>query len=83
MCIENIRTGNVSLVIIAEDASPSTIEKFKYITEECNTKMILYGQKDELSRAIGKDNKVVFVIMDDGFSNRILELVKESKGANI
>ena len=45
--------------------------------------MILYGQKDELSRAIGKDNKVVFVIMDDGFSNRILELVKESKGANI
>ena len=71
------------MVIIAEDASPSTIEKFKYITEECNTKMILYGQKDELSRAIGKDNKVVFVIMDDGFSNKILELVKESKGANI
>ena len=71
------------MVIVAEDASPSTVEKFKYITEECNTKMILLGQKDELSRAIGKDNKVVFVIMDDGFSNRILELVKESKGANI
>ena len=83
MCIENIRTGKVTLVIVAEDASPSTIEKFEYITRECNTKMILYGQKDEISRAIGKENKVVFAIMDDGFSNRILELVKESKGENI
>lgn len=71
------------MVIIAEDASPSTIEKFEFITKECNTKMILYGQKDELSSAIGKENKVVFAIMDDGFSNKILELVKESKGANI
>lgn len=44
--------------------------------------MILYGQKDELSAAIGKDNKVIFAIMDEGFSNKILELVKESKGAN-
>lgn len=71
------------MVIIAEDASPSTIEKFEFITKECNTKMILYGQKDELSSAIGKENKVVFAITDDGFSNKILELVKESKGANI
>lgn len=71
------------MVIIAEDASPSTIEKFEFITKECNTKMILYGQKDELSSAIGKENKVVFAITDDGFSNKILELVKELKGANI
>lgn len=45
--------------------------------------MILYGLKDELSAAIGKENKVVFAIMDEGFSKKIIELVKESKGANI
>lgn len=83
VCIDNIKSGNVYLVIIAEDASPSTIEKFKYITDECNTPMILYGLKDELSTAIGKDNKVIFAITDEGFSKRILELVKELKGANI
>ncbi len=69
-------------MIVAEDASPSTIEKFEFIVNEAGTKMILYGFKDELSNAIGKENKVVFAITDEGFSNRILELVNELKGAN-
>lgn len=80
-CIENIKKGKAFLIILSEDASQNTKEKFRRISEQHNTKIIEFGEKIYLSKSIGKVDKVVFAILDKGFSDKILQLLKELKGA--
>lgn len=81
VCIENIKKKNAQLIIIAEDAASNTLEKFEYFSKEYNVKLISYGRIDKLSNAVGKSGKAIFTILDIGFSNKIIELIEESKGA--
>ena len=81
VCIENIKKGSAFLIIVAEDASPKTLEKFEYFSKEYDIKLVVCGEIDGLSKAIGKDNKAIFTILDEGFSKKIIELVEELKGA--
>lgn len=81
VCIENIKKGSAFLIIIAEDTSSKTLEKFEYLSKEYDVKLIVYGKIDDLSKAIGKDNKAILTILDEGFSKKIIELVEELKGA--
>lgn len=69
-------------MIISEDASQNMKEKFDRLSREWNSELIYFGKKDNLSSAIGKENKAVFAIIDEGFANNILKLIKELKGAN-
>ena len=80
-CIESIKNCNSYLVIVAENASLNTKEKIKNIATEYKTEIVFFGEKDILSKSIGKSEKVIFSITDSGFANRILQLIKESKEA--
>ncbi len=80
VCVENIKKKNAFLIIIAEDASPNTKEKIIYIANEYGVEVLEYGNKFDLSTAIGKREKVVVAILDNGFGSKITQLVKESKG---
>ncbi|MCF6093191.1 YlxQ family RNA-binding protein [Microaerobacter geothermalis] len=74
LVLRNIRNGRVKLVLIAKDASYNTIKKF---TDKCSSYHIPYLlilSREELGKAIGKPNRVIIGIMDDGFSKRIKEL---------
>ena len=69
--LKSIRQKKVDFVIIAEDASDNT--KKKYI-DKCTYYHIDYcvmGQSEELSQAIGKNNRVALGILDKGFANKI------------
>ena len=69
--IEHIRKRLVYFVIICEDASDNTKKK---IIDKCNYYHIDYCialYSDDLSLAIGKDNRVAIGIMDKGFADKI------------
>ena len=81
MCEEKIKYRKVSMLIVAEDASENTKEKFNGL---CGKKVLYkeFGKIDKISHYIGKENKAVLGILDDGFSKKINELVDSLKGAN-
>ena len=82
MCEEKTNYSKVRLLIVAKNAADNTKEKFKKLCEN-KTKYAEYGTIKDISHAIGKDNKAVIGIMDEGFSKKINELIEDSlKGAN-
>ena len=82
MVEEKVKYKQVSLLIIAEDASENTKEKFKRIANQSNLPLYMCGTIDELSLKIGKNNKAVLGIMDKNFAEKINKLFEELKGAN-
>ncbi len=70
---ENVMKKKVKLVIISEDSSERTKNKFIDICKKYNIPIITYGDIDSLSKAIGKSNKAILGIKDINFANSIQE----------
>lgn len=74
-CISSIEKNKVKLVIIAEDAADRTKNNFENI---CKKRGVLIKENmkiEELSKAIGKQNKAVIGITDVNFSNEMLKII--------
>ena len=74
-----IKNGSAMLVIIAEDASDNTRKLF---TDKCsfyNVPVRMYGQKEELGRAIGKDLRSSLGVCDAGLADTIIKRLKEEE----
>lgn len=68
-----IRSNKVALVIICEDASDNTKKKFSNKCEYYGIEYIIDGNSDDLSHAIGKDNRKVVGILNAKFAKKIIE----------
>lgn len=76
LVLKEIRSRKAHLVILAIDAAPN-VEK--NVTDKCKTykvSMIRYGLRHELGKAIGKAERVVLAITDQGLA----KLVRTSGG---
>ena len=82
MCEEKIKKSEARLLILAEDLSKNTKEKFIKLAEVYHVKHEEFGTIMDLSNSIGKTNKGVLTILDEGFANKISQMVKNFKGAN-
>lgn len=74
-----IKHGSAMLVIIAEDASDNTRKLF---TDKCsfyNVPVRMYGQKEELGRAIGKDLRSSLGVCDAGLADTIIKRLEEEE----
>jgi len=76
-CEKALRAGNAKLVIIAEDASDNTRKKFTNKAFYYKVPVVSNGGRDEISKAIGRDNRVVVVVTDSGFAGSLRELLAE------
>ncbi len=83
MCLDKIKYKKAKLVIVCEDASENTKTKFQKICEENKIPFFIFGNKFDLSRSIGKDNKTVFAILDSNFSKSIIKMLEDLRGATI
>ena len=73
--VENdIKRKKVYLVIIANDSPLRTKDKFKKIAEKYKIPIIIEGDIEELSKAIGKSNKAILGIEDINLSNEIQKM---------
>ncbi|MFZ5966545.1 MAG: L7Ae/L30e/S12e/Gadd45 family ribosomal protein [Bacillota bacterium] len=72
-CEISLKKNEVKLVIIASDASSNTKKKFLDMCKFRNIDIFTYSSKEKLSHAIGKVNRAVFGIKDEGFAKKIFE----------
>ena len=71
MVEERTNKKKVKLLIVAEDASQRTKDKFKKISEKEKVPIIIGEEIELLSKAIGKSNKAIIGIEDINLSNEI------------
>ncbi len=68
----SIREGSCELIILASDTAMNNKKKFVNSSKYYNIPMIEYSTKEELSRALGKENVVVVGISDKNFAKGII-----------
>ena len=68
---ENIVKHKVKLLIISEDSSERTKNKYINLSKKNNVPVIIDGDIESISKEIGKNNKAVIGIKDINFSNSI------------
>lgn len=78
--IEDIERHRVKLVIVAENASEKTKKNIKYICDKNETAILEFGNIDEISKTIGKNNKAIIGIKSKSLSKEIEKLIKENGG---
>ncbi len=69
-----IKKNKVNLIIVAQDSSERTKEKFNKLSEEYKIPIICIGQIQELSKAIGKENKAILGIEEINLSKEIQKI---------
>lgn len=69
--LKDIRSKNVFLVLIAEDASDNSKKKWSDKCTYYKIDYLIIGMSDDLSHAIGKENRVALGIKDKGFADKI------------
>ncbi len=69
-----IKKKKVYLVIVAENSSDRTKEKFEKSCKEYKIPIILEGEIEVLSKAIGKSNKAIIGIEDINLANEIQKI---------
>lgn len=69
-----IKKKKVYLVIVAEDSSNRTKDKFKSLCEEHGIPIIIEGEIEVLSKAIGKSNKAIIGIEDSNFASEMQKM---------
>lgn len=72
---ETVTKRKAKLVIVAIDSADRTKRNLVRVCEENNINIREYGNIEELSKCIGKQNKAVIAIKDTNFSNEILRLI--------
>lgn len=70
-CMECINKHKAKLVIISVDCSDKTKENFKYLCSKQNVPILEYETTNQLSNAIGKQNKAVICIKSKDISKEI------------
>ena len=69
-----VQKGKVYLIILAQDSSSRTKEKFQKISEKYNIPIIITQTIEELSKAIGKSNKAILGIEDINLASEIQKI---------
>lgn len=75
LVLKEIQRKRAKLVLIANDASLNTRKK---ITDKCEYYAIPYkmvADRYQLGAAIGKSERVIVAVMDEGFSKKLLTLL--------
>ena len=74
-CERALKSGKVSLVIVAEDASENTKKKFLDACKYRDVNIRIYGNKESLGKYTGKNVRSVIAIVEKNFSKRLLEML--------
>lgn len=76
MTEREVKSGRAALVILAEDSSENTRKKFCNMCEYYEVPIYIYGDKDTLGHAMGKEFRASLAILDEGFADGIQKQMK-------
>ncbi len=74
-----VKRGKACLVILASDASGNTRKHFSDMCAYRNIGLCVYGNKEELGHAIGKEMRANLAVTDKGFADAIRKRIEELK----
>lgn len=77
LVLKEIKSQKAKLVIISADASENTSKK---LTDKCTNYEIPFRfvpSRIQLGRAIGKDERVVVAVLEEGFAKKLTSLLAE------
>lgn len=74
-CLDMIAKKKIKLVIVAEDSSERTINNFKEKCEQNNIDFYIWGNKEDISKSIGKINKAVIGIKDKNLAGAVKKIL--------
>lgn len=69
-----IKGGKARLVIVSEEASQNTLKHFTDMCTYRSVPMRVFGSKEELGKATGKEMRASLAINDAGFADAIQKL---------
>ncbi|WP_342662637.1 YlxQ family RNA-binding protein [Halalkalibacillus halophilus] len=75
--VEAVRQNQAKLVLIASDASDNTKKKLSDKSTSYQVPYIVVEDRHTLSKAIGKDGRVAVAITDQGFANKLKQLLSD------
>lgn len=73
-----VKEGKASLVIVAEDASDNTKKLFLDKCDFYQVPVYIYGDKEQIGHAIGKELRASLAIVDTGFAKSIERELQKS-----
>lgn len=74
-CLDMINKRKIKLIILAEDSSERTIDNFKKRCKENNIPVYIFGDKESISKSIGKNNKAVLGIREKNLAEAIKKIL--------
>lgn len=75
--MSKIRSKEVYLVIVADDASVKTKKMYQDKCSFYHIPLVIYGSKEHLSSAMGKANNVAIGIENQKFAKKVYDQLKE------
>lgn len=72
----SVRNSKVKLLLISEDASDNTKKRFLNTADYYKVPVHIWGLKEQLGSNIGKSERAVIGICDDGFAKSIASLLQ-------
>ena len=70
---QSVKSFKAELVIVAADASDNTKKKFQNMCEFYEVPIYVYGDKESLGHAMGKENRAMLAVNDLGFAKSIIK----------
>lgn len=70
-CVLAVERKQAKLVILGDDLSENTKNKFRNLCKKSNIPFRIYSTAEELSNASGNEGKGVYAVIDQNFANVI------------
>lgn len=77
---EDGRSGRAFAIIIACDASARSIKTYTDMCKYYEIPYELYGSKESLGHAIGKEERSAIAVLEENFANNIISKIHSLKG---
>ncbi|WP_096199400.1 YlxQ family RNA-binding protein [Bacillus sp. FJAT-45350] len=77
LVLKDVKRNKTKLVLLSNDASEGTKKK---VTDKCTFYKVplrIIGTREELGRAIGKEERVVVGVIDAGFAKKLMTLIEQ------
>ena len=71
MTEKSVKEGRARLVIVGSDASDNTKKNFLNMCAYYHVPCFLYGTKEELGHAMGKEMRASLAVTDEGFAKNL------------
>lgn len=75
--LDEVARGKIKLILIAEDVSKNTLDKFLGGVLKTNQEIpaFRFADKFSLGNAIGKPDRALVGITDEGFANKLIKML--------